>query len=102
MIPETPISSTTGESTRDRPAASSSRSPRRPKIRMISGAASIRSPVTSPRTTRTSQKRVEATRQARSRWSFSSSSLKTGTKAALSAESADERADQVRHLEGDW
>ena len=45
MIPETPISSTTGESTRDRPVASSSRSPR-PKMRMISGAASIRSPVT--------------------------------------------------------
>ena len=78
---------TIGKEDRERPVASSSRSPR-PKMRMISGARSIRSPVSAPRTMSTSQKSVEATRQARARCSFSSSSLNTGTKAAPSAASA--------------
>ena len=55
---------------------------------MTSGAKTIRSAVIAPRPRRRSQKRVEATRQARLRSPFSSSSLKTGTKAEESAASA--------------
>ncbi len=86
-IPETPMRTTTGKRIRESVVARSSRSPR-PKSRMIRGASSIRRAVTAPRTISTSQKSVEATRQARSRWSFSRSSLKTGTKAELNAVSA--------------
>ena len=55
---------------------------------MTHGARRKKSPVAAPRTMRTSQIRLEASRQARSRCSFSSSSLKTGTNAAPSAMSA--------------
>ncbi len=60
-MPETPRKTTTGKSTLERPVASSSSSPS-PKMRMSAGATSMRRPVTAPRTIRTSQKSVEATR----------------------------------------
>ena len=55
---------------------------------MSSGASRMKSAVTPPRTRRMSQKSVDATRQARARSPFSSSSLKTGTNAPESAASA--------------
>ena len=55
---------------------------------IISGAASMNSAVIPPSPSSTSQKIVEATRHARARSPFSSSSLKTGTNAPESAASA--------------
>ena len=55
---------------------------------MSDGAARMKSAVSPPRPSSTSQKTVDATRQARARSPFSSSSLKTGTKADESAASA--------------
>jgi hypothetical protein len=48
----------------------------------------MNSAVTAPRPSSKSQKRLDATRQARARSPFSSSSLKTGTNAEESAASA--------------
>ena len=62
--------------------------PGSPKGAITSGAKMIRSAVRAPRPSSISQKSVEATRQARLRSPFSSSSLKTGTKAEESAASA--------------
>ncbi len=55
---------------------------------MMSGAITMQSAVTAPRPRSNSQKRLDATRQARLRSPFSRSSLKTGTKAEESAASA--------------
>jgi len=55
---------------------------------MIHGAMTMNSAVSPPRASRTSQKRLDATRQARFRSPFTSSSLKTGTNADDSAASA--------------
>ena len=55
---------------------------------MIHGEISMKKAVRPPRPRRTSQKRLEATRQARLRSPFSSRSLKTGTKADERAASA--------------
>ena len=64
------------------------RRPGRRTARMTSGARTMKSAVSAPRPSSKSQKRVEATRQARLRSPFSSSSLKTGTNADESAASA--------------
>ena len=55
---------------------------------MIHGAMTMNSAVSPPSPSRTSQKRLDATRQARLRSPFTSSSLKTGTNADESAASA--------------
>ncbi len=55
---------------------------------MISGAKTINSAVRAPSPSSISQKRVDATRQARLRSPFVSSELKTGTNAEESAWSA--------------
>ena len=55
---------------------------------MTSGAATMKAAVSAVSPSSRSQKTLEATRQARARSPFSSSSLKTGTKAEESAASA--------------
>ena len=55
---------------------------------MTSGAKTMKSAVSAPSPSSISQKSVDATRQARLRSPFSSSSLKTGTNADESAASA--------------
>ena len=59
-----------------------------PKGRITHGATSMKSAVSPLRPSSISQKRLEATRQARLRSPFSSRSLKTGTNAEESAASA--------------
>ena len=59
-----------------------------PKARITHGAITMKSAVSPPRPSSISQKRLEATRQARLRSPFSSSSLKTGTNAEERAASA--------------
>ena len=88
MIPETPSRTTIGNRIRESVIASCLSPPGSPNGAMTSGAKTIRSAVIAPRPSRRSQKRVEATRQARLRSPFSSSSLKTGTNADESAASA--------------
>ena len=61
----------------------------------------MNSAVSPPSPSSISQKRLDATRQARFRSPFSSSSLKTGTNADESAASATSARIEVRHLEGD-
>ena len=55
---------------------------------MIQGATTMKSAVRADRISSTSQKRLDATRQARRRSPFSSSSVNTGTKADCRAASA--------------
>ena len=55
---------------------------------MIGWAKTMNSSVTAPSTSMIRQNRLEATRNASRRWPFSSSSVKTGTNAPWSAESA--------------
>ena len=86
ITPETPSSTTIGKSTRDSPTASCGSEAW--NGRNSSGAASIRSAVKLPRPSRISQISDDATRQARLRSPFSSSSLKTGTNAEERAASA--------------
>ena len=62
--------------------------PGSPNGAITSGANTMKSAVSPPRPSSISQKRVDATRQARLRSPFSSSSLKTGTNAEESAASA--------------
>ena len=88
MTPETPSSATMGNRICERVTARSCCSPSKPNGRITSGATSMNSAVRAPRPRRRSQKSVEATRQARARSPFSSSSEKTGTNAAVSAWSA--------------
>ena len=88
MIPETPSRTTIGKSTRESPTARSKSPPGSPNGAMISGAKTIRRAVSAPRPSSSSQNRVDATRHARLRSPFSSSSLKTGTNADESAASA--------------
>ena len=88
MTPLRPSSTTIGKSTRERPTARSKSPPGSPNGLISSGAIRMKSAVSPPRTRRTSQKTVEATRQARLRSPFSSRSLKTGTNAPESAASA--------------
>ena len=88
MIPETPSSTTIGKRTRERPIASALSPPGLPNGAITSGAMTMKSAVSAPSPSSISQKRLEATRQARLRSPFSSSSLKTGTKAEESAASA--------------
>ena len=79
---------TIGKSTRESPTASCWSPPGSPNGRMISGAKTIRSAVRAPSPSSINQKSVDATRQARLRSPFVSSSLKTGTNAEESAASA--------------
>ena len=55
---------------------------------MIGSAKTMKSTVRMPRTVVIRRNRLDATRNASRRWPFSSSSVKTGTKAPWSAESA--------------
>ena len=87
-IPERPSSTTIGKSTRERPTARSKSPPGSPNGRSSNGAASMKIAVSPPRPSSTSQKMVDATRQARARSPLTSSSLKTGTKAPERAASA--------------
>ena len=68
---------------------------------MSHGARRMKRAVSPPSPRRTSQKSVEATRQAHGLSRFSSSSLKTGTNAEESAGVGHERANEVRDLERD-
>ncbi len=88
MIPETPRSVTIGKSTRDSPTARSESCPGLPNRPITHGATSTKSAVNAVRPSNTSQKRLEATRQARLRSPRSSRSLKTGTNADERAASA--------------
>ena len=87
-IPDSPSRITTGNRRRERPTARSKSPPGVPNSSTISGAASTNSAVNPVVKSRTSQKIVDATRQARARSPFSRSSLKTGTNAPESAVSA--------------
>ena len=73
---------------RESATASSSCSPGLPNGAITSGAARMKSAVSPPSPSSISQKRLDATRQARARSPFSSSSLNTGTNADESAASA--------------
>ena len=86
MIPEAPSSITIGKRTRARPTVSCGSAAWNGRRRR--GAASISSAVSAPSPRSISQKSDDATRQARRRSPFSSSSRKTGTKAEESAASA--------------
>ena len=88
MIPESPSRTTIGKSTRESETARSKSPPGSPNGRMSSGARRIISAVTAPSPSIVSQNSVEATRHARCRSPRSSSSLKTGTNAPVSAASA--------------
>jgi len=79
---------TIGKSTRESPIASCRSPPGSPNSPMIHGATTMKSAVSAERMRSTSQKRLDATRQARRRSPFSSSSVKTGTNADCSAASA--------------
>ena len=85
--PETVTSPTIGSMIRVSVTARSGSPPGSPKGRMRSGAIRIRTAVSAETPMRTSQKIVEATRQARAFSSLASSSLKTGTNAPESAAS---------------
>jgi hypothetical protein len=88
MIPESPSRITIGKRSRDSPTARSKSPPGVPKSSTINGAMSTKIAVRHVVIIRTSQKIVEARRQARARSPFSRSSLKTGTNAPESAWSA--------------
>ena len=87
-MPETPSSVTIGKSTRESPIASCLSPPGSPNRPMIHGAKTMNSAVSPERMSRTSQKRLDATRHARFLSPFSSSSVNTGTNADWSAASA--------------
>ena len=87
-IPETPRRATIGKSTRDSPTARLSSPPGSPNMPITHGATRMKSAVSAVSPSSISQKRLEATRQARRRSPFSISSLKTGTNADESAASA--------------
>jgi hypothetical protein len=87
-MPESPSRTTIGKRTRASPTASCLSPPGFPKGVISQGASTIPSAVRPPSPSRISQKRLEATRQARLRSPFSSSSLKTGTNAEEIAASA--------------
>jgi hypothetical protein len=86
MIPETPSSVTIGKRIRESVTARSWSA--RSKRPITQGAMTMNTAVSPVRPSRRSQKRLEATRHARARSPFSSSSVKTGTKAEESAASA--------------
>ena len=88
MIPESPSRITIGKRSRESPTARSKSPPGVPNSSTINGAMSTKIAVRPVVISRTSQKIVDATRHARARSPFSSSSLKTGTKAPESAWSA--------------
>ena len=77
-----------GNNTRERPTASERDPPGFPNGRRTQGARTMKSAVSPPSTSSVSQKRLDATRQARFRSPFSSSSLNTGTNADDKAASA--------------
>ena len=97
-IPETPSRITIGKSTRESPTARVSFPPGTPKRRTTHGAIRMKNALSAVRPSSISQKRLEATRQARLRSPFSISSLKTGTNADESAASA--RSARTRF--GNW
>ncbi len=86
--PETPSSTTIGNSTRDRPTASDLSPPGFPNKSISHGATSTNSAVRAVSPSSISQNRLEATRQARRRSPRSISSLNTGTNADDRAASA--------------
>ena len=88
MIPESPSRTTIGKRRRESPTARSKSPPGVPNSSTISGAIRTNTAVRAVEKSRTSQKIVDATRHARVRSPFSSSSLKTGTNAPESAASA--------------
>ena len=88
MIPESPSRTTIGKRTRESPIANAWSPPGSPNGAITSGASTMKRAVSAPSPSSISQKRVDATRQARLRSPFSSSSLKTGTNADESAWSA--------------
>ena len=88
MIPERASRITIGKSRRESPTARSKSPPGVPNSSTISGAARMKTAVSPVVKRRTSQKIVDATRHARARSPFSSSSLNTGTNAPESAVSA--------------
>jgi len=101
ITPEIPSRTTIGKRTRESPIASWRSPPGLPKGAITSGAMTMKNAVRAPSPSSISQKRLEATRQARFRSPFSRSSLKTGTNRRGERGVCDERADEVRHLEGD-
>ena len=87
MIPLTPSKATIGKRTRDRPTASARSWPGLPKTPITHGATRMNNALSAVSPSSISQKRLDATRQARF-GSFFSRSMKTGTNADESAASA--------------
>ncbi len=100
--PDSAIRRTIGNITRERPIVRSSScgwsSKPGASSGMITGASSVNSAVTAPSTRKIRKKRLEATWNASLRFPFSSSSVKTGTKAPWSAASAN----SARIRFGNW
>ena len=98
MTPERPSRATIGKRTRERPIARSSSYPKR---RMTSGAARMKAAVRAVSASSSSQKTVEATRQARAALALLEQLAEDGDERARERRVRDERADEVRHLERD-
>ena len=100
-IPESPSRITIGKSTRERPTARSKSPPGSPKSSTMSGAASTKIAVSPVVKRRTSQKIVDATRQAREPLALLEELAEDRHERAGEGGVRDERAHEVRDLERD-